>query len=185
MSNNSNKNKNNKRVRYNDNQSSSNTTWNAHKKACKNKGNKDASTTAGNSGGGRDGDRGHCSIQGLDGISHNWRGCHMNPYLQRYDAKAGQEFYNNEAHGPNVWYRDIFQKASGQSYTFSLLDKVEVVMIHDGNECQGHDFGRGRGRDGYQGCGGYQGRVQRGYNGLVNTRVIHREDTIENKKYSK
>ena len=59
-------------------------------------------------------------IQGHDEMCHDWRCCHLNPYSQRYDLKAGQVFYENKAHGLNVWYPDVFQRASGQSYAFSV-----------------------------------------------------------------
>ena len=42
-------------------------------------------------------------IQGHDKMRHDWRGYHMNPFSRRYDANAGQELYNNRAHGPDVW----------------------------------------------------------------------------------
>ena len=96
-----NKNKSNKKSRDNDNHASSNTVQNNNKKARNDKGNSDASM-ANTGGGGRDDDRGRCPIQGHETMHHDWLGCRLNPFASRYDAKAGQEFYDNKAHGPNM-----------------------------------------------------------------------------------
>ena len=105
-----NRNRNNKRGRDNDNQASTNAVQNNNNKAHKEIGNSYAST-ANTGGGGRGGnshcDRGHCHIQGHENMHHDWRGCHLNPFARHYDSKAWQDFDNNKAHGPNVWYRDI------------------------------------------------------------------------------
>ena len=72
------------------------------KKAKKDKDGSAATNHTNNSCGGRDSDRGRCPIQGHDEMRHDWCGCHQNLYSRRYDAKANQEFYNNEAYGPGV-----------------------------------------------------------------------------------
>ena len=100
--------------------------------------------------GGREGDRGRCPIQAHNGMRHDWRGCHLDPLSRRYDAKAGQEFHNNEAHGPNVWYRGTFEKASGQSHAFSV---GQGGGGRGGNDHQGRG---GRGSNG-QGSGSWHG----------------------------
>ena len=151
------------------NQKSSQTTQNNSKKTKKEKGYKDASDVTNqtnNNYGGRDSDRGRCPIQGHDKMRHDWRGCHLDPYSQRYDPKAGQAFFENKANSPDVWYRDVFKNASGQSYAFSV---GQGGGSRGGSDFQGRGFGRRRGcsrdRGGYQGRVGYQGRGRRGYNG--------------------
>ena len=69
----------------------------------------------GNHTGGDQGDRGHCSVIGHENHRYDWKGCHLNPYSRRYDAEAAQRFYENNVHGPNVWYRDIYESTGGQS----------------------------------------------------------------------
>ena len=83
------KNKNNKRGRDNGNQSSSHGAQNDNKKAKKDQGSKGGSVATNNGPGGREGDHGRCPIQGHDGMRHDWRGCHLNPFSRRFDAKAG------------------------------------------------------------------------------------------------
>ena len=61
----------------------------------------------------------------------------LNPHSRRYDAEAAQCFYENDVHGPNVWYRDIYESASRQSCAFSV-----------GTGRGGR--GRGRGRGGFK-----------------------------------
>ena len=51
---------------------------------------------------GDQGDRGRCSIIGHENIRHDWRGCHLNLHSRRFNSGAGQDFYKNHAHGPNV-----------------------------------------------------------------------------------
>ena len=84
---------------------SSQTTQNDSKKANKDKGNKDGSVTTNQTNtnrGGHDSGCGRCPIQGHDKMRHDYRGCHLNPYSQRYVPKAGQVFSENKAHSPDV-----------------------------------------------------------------------------------
>ncbi|MCP4746621.1 MAG: hypothetical protein GY874_10860, partial [Desulfobacteraceae bacterium] len=56
--------------------------------------------------------RSNCSIPGHENHRHDWQGCYLNSKgrFGRFDAEAAKEFYNNEAKGPNIWYRDIYEK---------------------------------------------------------------------------
>ena len=49
-------------------------------------------------------------------MRHDWRGCHLSPYSQHYDPKAGQAFFENKANSPDVWHRDVFKSTSRQCY---------------------------------------------------------------------
>ena len=70
----------------------------------------------GNHNGGDQGDRDRCAVSSHEKHLHDWRGCHLNPHRRRYGAEAAQRFYENDAHGPNVWYGDIYESTGGQSY---------------------------------------------------------------------
>ena len=111
-----NRNRNNKRGRDNDNQKKlPQTAQTDSKKAKKDKGNIDGSVAnnhTNNNRRGRDSDSGRCPIKRHVEMRHDWRGYHLNPYSQRYDPYAGQAFYENKAHDPSVWYRDVFKSAS-------------------------------------------------------------------------
>ena len=92
-----------------------------------------------------------------DEMCHDWRGCHLNPYSQRYNLKACQAFFENKAHGPNVWYCNIFKGTRGQSSAFSV---GQGGGGRGSNAFQGYGFGCGRGLG--RGHGGYQGREAMG-----------------------
>ena len=77
----------------------------------------------GNNNGGDQGNRDdqrRCAVSGHENHRHDLAGCHLNPHSRRYDARAAQRFYENDAHAPNVWYRNIYESSGRQSYTFSV-----------------------------------------------------------------
>jgi len=87
----------------------------------------------------------NCKIAGHEKYKHNWFNCFLNPRCrENFDPEAAKNFYENEAHGENSFYRDIY----------------EAYQNRSGNGYRGGGRGRGGGGRGYQGRGGRGG----GYN---------------------
>ena len=102
------------------------------------------------------GHKANCKIAGHEKYKHNWFNCFLNPRCrENFDPEAAKNFYENEAHGENSFYRDIYeayQNRSGNGY------RGGGPGHHQGG-CGG-GRGRGGGGRGYQGRGGRGG----GYN---------------------
>ena len=114
-------------------------------------GNNDNRGSRGNNGkGGRD----NCPIKGHEGHKHDWFGCYLNPKnkLGGFDANAAKEFFDKQANGSNIWYREVYQS--------HLQDGGRRDNYHGGRGYQG-----GRGRGGYNGGRGGRGGGGRGYGG--------------------
>ena len=110
-----------------------------------------------NNGGNEDG--GQCAIQGHQKFRHTWQGCFLNPYCRHFDANEAEKFFNEKAHGPNAFYKDVYknrpQANGGRQFN------------NPGRGFQGRGGGRGGGR-GYQGGRGFQGGRGRGRGGFQN-----------------
>ena len=109
------------------------------------RGNNNDRTNEGNDSGG------NCAIDGHQKYRHNWQGCFLNPYCRHFDANEARNFFNEKAHGPNAFYKDVYknrpQANGGGNYNGG------------GRGPQGRGGGgRGRGNGpGHQGGRGYQG----------------------------
>ena len=110
----------------------------------------------GNGNGGNDGGNGgptQCIIRGHEKFRHNWKGCFLNPYCKHFNLNEAEKFFNEQAHGPNAFYREIYNarpQANGGRH-----------FNGQGRGFQGRGRGRGGGR-GYQGGRGFQGGRGRG-----------------------
>ena len=106
--------------------------------------------------GGNDGGNGgptQCIIHGHEKFRHNWKGCFLNPYCKHFNPNEAEKFFNEQAHGPNAFYREIYNarpQANGGRH-----------FNGQGRGFQGRGRGRGGGR-GYQGGRGFQGGRGRG-----------------------
>ena len=104
-------------------------------------------------------DGGKCAITGHQKFRHNWQGCFLNPYCRHFDANEAEKFFNENAHGPNAFYKDVYknrpQANGGRNYN------------GPGRGFQGRGGGRGGGR-GFSGGRGFQGGRGRGRGGYQN-----------------
>lgn len=98
----------------------------------------------------KDSGRDDCSIRGHERHQHDWKGCYLNPDAinGRFDAEAAKEFYDNQAHGANAWYRAVYEGRRQGGY--------------QGRGGGGRGYQGGRGRGGFGGRGGRGGGGGRG-----------------------
>ena len=105
------------------------------------------------------GGRNKCPIKGHENYKHSWHACFLNPKNMngRFDAEAAKKFYDDNARGANVWYREVYEANTNNGGRGG------------GRRYENNDQGRGGGRGYYQGGrggrGGYGGRGGRGGGG--------------------
>jgi len=109
------------------------------------------------------GHKSNCKIAGHEKYRHNWFNCFLNPRCrENFDPEAAKKFYENEAHGENSFYRDIYeayQNRSGNTYGGGGRGAGTHHGGRGGGGGRGHyqgggGRGRGNGGRGYQGRGG-------------------------------
>jgi len=97
----------------------------------------------------------NCPISEHEKHYHQWGGCFLNPYSNKFNAEDAETFFQNKANGSNAWYRDVYKNALSAGGD----NRSQGGGRGYGRGYQGRGGGRGyQGRNGGGGRGGYQGR---------------------------
>ena len=115
--------------------------------------------------------KGSCHIGDHAGkYFHDWRGCFLNPFSDKFDRAKADEFYRNEAKGNMAWYKNVYEaKFGGSNNRYNNRDGY-----HGGGGRGGYhrdQGGRGRGNGGRGNNG--RGNGGRGNGGRGNYDTSH------------